>query len=253
MVDSGQTREHDHGGSRDGRKGHFCTKCVEAPPLYLATGRGFRFASSETLEIAPYLTWTMIEATLFLETTPDRFIQRLADYARESRCQVIKHPDGLILAPPGHQISTAEIPPRKYGSLNIVFVVHDLAANRVEVEARPGQPAYEPYFRHLLEKIEGWWPPAGAGPEQHVTRAAATEPPPRAARKPGRRPLEVSDPQGFLYRMIQAQSAEALKDLDPEKAQDSVYRSFHFELCPACQKGYLKDPLRRKTAPDAGD
>jgi len=34
--------------------------------------------------------------------------------------------------------------------------------------------------------------------------------------------------------------------MDPEKAQDGVYRSFHFELCPACQKEYLKDPLRRK-------
>jgi hypothetical protein len=36
-----------------------------------------------------------------------------------------------------------------------------------------------------------------------------------------------------------------MERMDPEKAQDSVYRSFHFELCPACQKEYLKDPLRR--------
>ena len=39
---------------------------------------------------------------------------------------------------------------------------------------------------------------------------------------------------------------EQMKRMDPEKAQDSVYRSFHFEICPACQKEYLKDPLRRR-------
>ncbi len=36
---------------------------------------------------------------------------------------------------------------------------------------------------------------------------------------------------------------EKLKRMDPEEAQDSVYRDFTFQLCPACRKAYLKDPL----------
>ena len=158
MVDSGQTREHDHGGSRDGRKGHFCTKCVEAPPLYLATGRGFRFASSETLEIAPYLNWTMIEISLFLDTTPERFLGRLLTYVRNSRCQVIELKDALIVAPPGHEISPRKLGPLRHHTANIMFVVHELTSDRIEVDLYCGHPAYEGYFRHLLQKIEEWWP-----------------------------------------------------------------------------------------------
>ena len=40
---------------------------------------------------------------------------------------------------------------------------------------------------------------------------------------------------------------ERMKHMDPEKAQDSVHRRFRFDLCPACQKKYLKNPLQRET------
>ena len=39
---------------------------------------------------------------------------------------------------------------------------------------------------------------------------------------------------------------ERMENMDPDKVQDGVYRSFTFQLCPACQKEYLKDPLLRE-------
>ena len=47
------------------------------------------------------------------------------------------------------------------------------------------------------------------------------------------------------FRKELRELVERMKDMDPEKAQDSVYRKLRFDLCPACQKEYLKDPLRR--------
>jgi hypothetical protein len=49
--------------------------------------------------------------------------------------------------------------------------------------------------------------------------------------------------------------------MSPEEAQDQVYREFSFDLCPACQREYLRHPLgtrrtprgrRRDSRPDAG-
>ena len=47
------------------------------------------------------------------------------------------------------------------------------------------------------------------------------------------------------HRKLMRELIEQMKRMDPQAAQDSVYRSFHFEICPKCQKQYLKDPLRR--------
>jgi len=47
------------------------------------------------------------------------------------------------------------------------------------------------------------------------------------------------------YRKELRALVERMKTLDPEKAQDGVYRRFEFQLCPRCQKEYLRDPLRR--------
>ena len=44
---------------------------------------------------------------------------------------------------------------------------------------------------------------------------------------------------------------EKLKAMEPEKAQDSVYRELTFHLCPACQREYLKDPLGTGAQPQA--
>ena len=41
---------------------------------------------------------------------------------------------------------------------------------------------------------------------------------------------------------------ERMKKMDPEEVQDGVYRRFEFQLCRACQRTYIKDPLRRPTA-----
>jgi hypothetical protein len=64
--------------------------------------------------------------------------------------------------------------------------------------------------------------------------------------------------QGFAaYDPLEITKADLDRDLDgelraildglerknPEEAQDEVYRSFHFDLCPACWRRYLKDPL----------
>ena len=37
--------------------------------------------------------------------------------------------------------------------------------------------------------------------------------------------------------------ARDLENLSAEEAQDQVHRAFRFDLCPPCQKAYLKDPL----------
>ena len=36
-----------------------------------------------------------------------------------------------------------------------------------------------------------------------------------------------------------------MSEMDPRELEDQVYKSFTFDLCPECQKKYLKDPLRK--------
>ena len=36
---------------------------------------------------------------------------------------------------------------------------------------------------------------------------------------------------------------ERLEDMDPQEVEDSVYKEFRFDLCPACQRRYIKSPL----------
>ena len=48
------------------------------------------------------------------------------------------------------------------------------------------------------------------------------------------------------YRKELRDLVRRMKKMDPEKVQDGVYRRFTFQLCPSCQKEYLKDPLMRK-------
>ncbi|HRU05548.1 MAG TPA: hypothetical protein P5137_07210 [Candidatus Brocadiia bacterium] len=57
-------------------------------------------------------------------------------------------------------------------------------------------------------------------------------------------PMEVTqddlarDNRAEMLRLVRA-----LRGLDPERAQDSVHRQMEFEICPACQRAYLADPL----------
>ncbi len=41
-----------------------------------------------------------------------------------------------------------------------------------------------------------------------------------------------------------ARLIEEMKGMDPRELEDQVYRKFQFDLCPRCQRAYLKDPLR---------
>ncbi len=59
-------------------------------------------------------------------------------------------------------------------------------------------------------------------------------------------PLEMRDED--LGRDIRGEIAKVLQQLEgisEEEAQNEVYRQFEFDLCAACQKKYLKDPLPR--------
>jgi hypothetical protein len=39
---------------------------------------------------------------------------------------------------------------------------------------------------------------------------------------------------------------QRLDGMTEQEAMDSVYRKFVFDLCPACQRGYLADPLGKR-------
>lgn len=57
-------------------------------------------------------------------------------------------------------------------------------------------------------------------------------------------PMEISaddlarDHQEEIRRLL-----EKAEDMSPEEAQDSVYRQMEFDICPRCQRKYLRDPL----------
>ena len=59
-------------------------------------------------------------------------------------------------------------------------------------------------------------------------------------------PLEITkedlekDPDAEMKRL-----AEQMKNMSADEAQDQVYREFKYDLCPPCQKEYLKAPLPR--------
>lgn len=37
---------------------------------------------------------------------------------------------------------------------------------------------------------------------------------------------------------------EQLKEKDPREIEETVYKGFKLDLCPSCQRAYLRDPLR---------
>ena len=58
-------------------------------------------------------------------------------------------------------------------------------------------------------------------------------------------PLEITredlarDHPGEMARLI-----ERMRKMDPRELEDGVHRKFRFDLCPRCQRSYLRDPLR---------
>ncbi len=49
----------------------------------------------------------------------------------------------------------------------------------------------------------------------------------------------VRDHRSELLALI-----EKLKHKDPREIEESVYKNFNLDLCPACHKAYIRDPLR---------
>ena len=59
-------------------------------------------------------------------------------------------------------------------------------------------------------------------------------------------PLEITEED--LANDVRAEIAKLLRQLDgisEEDAQSEVYRQFEFDLCAACQKRYVREPLPR--------
>jgi hypothetical protein len=44
-----------------------------------------------------------------------------------------------------------------------------------------------------------------------------------------------------------------LEGMDPQEVEDSVYKEFLFDLCPDCQRRYIRDPLPRHPEDKADD
>lgn len=67
-------------------------------------------------------------------------------------------------------------------------------------------------------------------------------------------PLEISsselgrDLEGEMQSLI-----HQMEKMDPEVLQDQVHRQFEFDLCPPCQRLFLRDPLGRNAGRIEGD
>lgn len=62
-------------------------------------------------------------------------------------------------------------------------------------------------------------------------------------------PMEITDED--LERDLESEYEETLKRLErmtARDAMDEVYRTFRFDLCPVCQREYLRDPLGTQRA-----
>ena len=59
-------------------------------------------------------------------------------------------------------------------------------------------------------------------------------------------PMEVTEDdldENHLGAM--SEIIEQMEGMDPDELEDQVYKSFRFDLCPACHQRYLEDPLFR--------
>ena len=48
-----------------------------------------------------------------------------------------------------------------------------------------------------------------------------------------------------------AQLLARMEQMNPQELEDQVYKKFVFDLCPACQRKYLANPLRTRQPPDS--
>lgn len=60
-------------------------------------------------------------------------------------------------------------------------------------------------------------------------------------------PMELTEEDIRRDHMAEIRKlAEKLSSMDPAQLEDQVYKSFTFDLCPECQREYLKDPLPKQ-------
>jgi hypothetical protein len=67
-------------------------------------------------------------------------------------------------------------------------------------------------------------------------------------------PLEITPAD--LQRDLESEMAaalEAAEALDPQTLENQVYKRFEFDLCPDCQKKFLRDPLGSNPPEDLPD
>jgi hypothetical protein len=58
-------------------------------------------------------------------------------------------------------------------------------------------------------------------------------------------PLRITDADlAKDFRQEIARVLQQLEGLSLAEAQNQVYRLFEFDLCPACQRAYIQNPLR---------
>ena len=46
------------------------------------------------------------------------------------------------------------------------------------------------------------------------------------------------------YRAEMLALIDRLRHKDPKEIEETVYKGFQFDLCPSCQRAYIRDPLR---------
>ena len=57
-------------------------------------------------------------------------------------------------------------------------------------------------------------------------------------------PMELSrEDLARDHRSEMARLIEDMRHMDPQELEDQVYKKLQFDLCPKCQRIYLRDPL----------
>ena len=60
-------------------------------------------------------------------------------------------------------------------------------------------------------------------------------------------PMEITEEDLEKDHMEEiSQLIEEMEDMDAEELEDGVYKSFRFDLCPMCQKKFIRNPLVRQ-------
>jgi hypothetical protein len=67
-------------------------------------------------------------------------------------------------------------------------------------------------------------------------------------------PLEITDED--LRMNHEAEMKRLLGQMEgmsPQELEEQVYKAFRFDLCPRCQRAYIRDPLKRTGPTSLGE